>query len=243
MLCGDGKRYVVVMGLQEVYLDEGGTHDGSPILSVAAFMGDHEKWKSFLAEWGEQPFHAKKNQYDKLKPRLVEVIASCKLQGMVAWLRPEDFRKYAVQELRNNLGNAYAICTVACAIQIWKWVKQDGLGRIAFVLEVGQPNSEWVKRVLESMIDDPHYEGLVASVAVANKADFLQLVTADFLANSNSTEDRFWSARLSEHCDINECHISGDILTVISEEVRAIAKRHRWAKANAKRQRKRGTLS
>jgi hypothetical protein len=223
MLSGNGERCVVVVGVQEVYMDEAGTHVGSPVLCVAAFIGDNDNWKTFLDKWGDQPFHAKENKYDKLKPELAKIIKESKLRGMVAWLNPKEFQEHAAQEVRNNLGNAYVMCAVVCALQIWKTVKTEGLGKIAFVLEKGQPNCEWVKRVLESMMDDAYYEGLVTSVTLANKRDFPQLATADFLANACCTVGP-WCDYLLKTCNIEDCDMSPERLIFISEKVKDLVK-------------------
>ncbi len=45
----------------EAFVDESGTHRGSPILSVGLFGGTHDNWKIFLDKWGDRYFHAKES--------------------------------------------------------------------------------------------------------------------------------------------------------------------------------------
>ena len=40
-----------------VYLDESGTHDGSPVVTVAACLARPEQWGEFTTEWLARPIH------------------------------------------------------------------------------------------------------------------------------------------------------------------------------------------
>jgi len=82
-LSGDGTRLVAVLteALFQAYLDEGGTHSGSPILSVAGYYGIHEQWATFLRQWPHTEFHAKEAKYDYLKPSLADAIDTALLAG------------------------------------------------------------------------------------------------------------------------------------------------------------------
>lgn len=232
MLTGDGRRCVAVI---EAYVDESGTHSGSPILSVAAYAGRHEQWTEFLSEWGEQDFHAKENQYDKLKPRLFDVIDLCKLEGIAAWVRPEEFNQHAAPELRSNLGNAYAVCAFSCAIGVCKWARENSIGPVSFVVEKGQPNAEYVERVLKALMDDQHYG--IASVASVGKREFVQLVTADFLAHSRGTSNA-WYDRLYKTGRVAEAHLTPELLEKSSTEVKVIIGRHQRERSRLKREQK-----
>jgi hypothetical protein len=222
MLSGDGRRYLAVI---EAYIDEGGTHSGSPILSVAAYGGAHEQWVEFLSLWGNQPFHARVDH--ALKPKLFNVIERCQLEAVVAWVDPKDFDKHAALELKRSLGNAYAVCAFACALQLQKLANQNSVGPISFVIEKGQPNGEYIERVLKSVSAEENSG--IAAVALADKRDFVQLITADFLAHSRSTSND-WYRRLTEAGGVAAFHITPRRLEKISSQIEEMAKKYRYAR-------------
>ena len=108
------------------------------------------------------------------------------------------FKRAAGPNLRSTLGNAYALCIFALALRVADWSRDQKLGAIFYALEDGQPNAEFVERVLRLMMEDRHFR--VAGVAVVTKTEFCQLQVADFLAHSTSTGNT-WKARLKRAFD------------------------------------------
>ena len=47
---GPGRKPGVVVVLK-VYIDESGTHDGSPVVCVAAYMARPRQWTAFVKQW------------------------------------------------------------------------------------------------------------------------------------------------------------------------------------------------
>src|SRR6266571_9019101 len=148
LFSGDGKRLVVVM---EAFVNESGTHKGSPAVSVAAWAGAHWQWKKFLSHWGHKSFHARESKYAPLKHSLFQAIEFGELEGFTAWMNPGDYNLHTAQQFRNIMGNAYAMCTYACAIGVCKFAREKKLGKVAFIIEDGQPNVAFVREVLEHM--------------------------------------------------------------------------------------------
>ena len=221
------------MSVIETFMDEGGTHAGSPILSVAAYGGTHDQWSHFLSIWNIDGFHAKDNKWDSFKPKLAEAIQESNLEAIVTWVKPKDFKKYAGADLRSNLGNAYALCAFGCAIGIHKYAKGASNLPVSFVIEKGQPNAAYVEAVLKAMGEDDSYE--IASVALAGKSDFRQLVTADFLAHSKSTGNE-WFRVLYESGLVGQEQLTPAKLERISSQVSSLVKRHRNQRAKQRRQ-------
>lgn len=188
LFSGDGKRLVVVI---EAFIDESGTHKGSPLVAVGAVIGAHWQWRKFLSMWDDKPFHAKERKYDPLKPALFDAFQECELEGFVASMIPDDYEKHANKHFRSGLGNPYSVCTFACAVGVSKYCKDNNLGEIAFVIEAGQPNVNFVRETLEYMQTKERYR--IASVAVAPKEKFVQLCTADFLSHSRTSEPEWFS--------------------------------------------------
>ncbi len=200
----------------EAFIDESGTHKGASILSVAAMVGAHWQWKKFLSYWDNRYFHAREPKCAPLKPALFDAIQFSELKGFTAWMNPEDYKDNTTSRFRSSMGNAYAMCAYACAIGVCKFAREKKLGRVAFVIESGQPNVEWIKSVLENMHASETFG--IASVAVANKKDFVQLCTADFLAHSRSS-DPAWYQRLFDTCRISSAHLKSGSLKDICQDV------------------------
>jgi hypothetical protein len=167
----------------EAFLDESGTHRGSPILAVGACVGTHDQWAIFLESWNNLEFHAKNPIYDQLKPKLASAIRKSEIHGVVAFLRPEDWQNHTNIQTKSAIGNAYAVCAFACVEGICRNFSEP----VSFVIEDGQPNSEWVERVIKSLAEDDQWKHCIGPVALAKKRDFVQLHSSDFLAHSWST--------------------------------------------------------
>jgi len=193
LFSGDGKRVVVVV---EAFMDESGTHKGAPLVAVGAVIGAHWQWRKFLSMWDDKPFHAKEPKCDPLKPALFDAFQECELESFVASMAPHDYKNHANAHFRSGLGNPYSVCTFACAIGVSKYCRDNKLGEIAFVIEAGQPNVDFVRETLEYMRTKERYR--IASVAVAAKKKFVQLCTADFLAHSRTSEPG-WFHNLEEN--------------------------------------------
>ena len=200
----------------EAFVDESGTHKGSSILTVGAVLGSHQQWRRFLSYWGERPFHAKDPKCGPLKPALFDAICDSNLEIFVASVRPQDYRNHTTAQFRGGLGNAYAVCAFAAAIGACRFCKNNKLGRISFVIEGGQANVDYIRSALEYARMRERLG--IASVAVANKKDFVQLCTADFVAHSCSRENE-WFARLWDTGRLSKSFISAERLVQMSEQI------------------------
>lgn len=217
----------------EAYFDESGTHDGAPILSVAACVGTQEQWSAFLKLWGNPRFHAKERDSDPLKPKLLDIISKTKLIGMICFVKPAVFENNVSHQWKSALGNAYATCLFACALQICENCP-DG---VSFVIEDGQPNSEWVLKILRTMSTVTEWEKRITSVALVKKRDFVQLHAADFLAHSWSTSSPMCAdLKKTEH--VFETDISTVQFGELSKDLQKIVSLRRRHRRLLKKQRK-----
>jgi hypothetical protein len=87
---------------------------------------------------------------------------------------------------------------------------------VAFVIEDGQPNIEFVRETLEYMRTKERYG--IASVAVAGKKDFVQLCTADFLAHSR-TSDQEWFDRLYDTGRVSHDQVTAAKIVRMSRQI------------------------
>jgi hypothetical protein len=234
------RRIVTVVkgNLLEAYLDESGTHKGSPILAVAGYFGTHDQWNVFLDKWKCQEFHACDPRFDGFKPQLAEAIDASEIEGGEVCLRPNEFEESASSDMKSNMGNAYAVAVFMWVTGICKLVTAENEdARIALVLEDGQPNIEWVQRLLIAFIAELP---TIASVTVRSKTGVPQLHPADFLVHSRSTTDTAWMERLFAKRRVREMPIERDLFEITSAEVARLLRENRRNKARAKLARKIG---
>jgi len=227
---------VIKANFYQAYLDEGGTHEGAPILAVAGYFGTREQWEIFLGKWKHEHFHACDSPCDKLKPELADAIDANEIEGAEVCLRPNEFNSSASADMKSNMGNAYALAVFLCVVGICKLVSAENENaRVAFVLEDGQPNVSWVQRLLLAfMAEYP----TIASVTVVSKGSTPQLHPADFLAHSRNTTDTPWMNRLFAKGRAREMPIEAELFARTSEEVRRLLRENRRRKAKEKLARK-----
>lgn len=216
----------------EAYLDESGTHMGAEMLCVAGYVGSRGEWYKFEKEWQNKLddheiscFHAKDSKCAPLKLPLASAIERRNLRGIICGVKPITFNNHTSQQFKALIGNAYAACTFACALEICKRAKEMGYKSVSFIVEDGQPNSKHVERVLRSMI---YYHPVnIAGVMLAKKDEFLPLQTADFLSHVYSTYERNWLEYLMRSQKIKQSIIQPDNLIEVSLLIKDLFRQRR----------------
>lgn len=190
-LSGNGRWCIAVL---EAYLDESGTHDEAPVLCVAGYVGNRRQWGIFEKEFlpqlkrsGQTCFHAEDSSCDRLRIPLASAIDKGNFWGVIYSVKPDVFKSHATPELKREMGNAYAICAVYCAMVIFRITCALKLGPVSFVYEAGQPNDELVLRSIKTlqMHNDPKMP--VAGVTLGTKKIHQPLASADFLSHVYGT--------------------------------------------------------
>lgn len=216
------------------FLDESGTNEETPVLSVAGFYGTQYQWDAFLRLWKPaihgKTFHALYSS--KLFPALCDAIEASTVHGMLCTVSKKVYRLHAGEHFKSFLGNCYAICAFMCALAICDQVKPQS---VSIVLEQGQPNLSFVKRILEAMKDAGEY--CIAAVASAQKKDFVQLHAADFASHVASSHDVAWMQKLFDARRLKHAHITEKMIIETSPQVKALVNRARNARLQAKRNR------
>ena len=100
--------------------------------------------------------------------------------------------------------------------------------------EQGQPNFEFVKRILDAMMDSGEY--CLASVASAKKANFIELHAADFVSHCASSHEKPPLQRLFNAGLLKHGHVTEQILRDTGPSVTAIVKKAKYERLMAKRQ-------
>lgn len=206
----------------KAYMDESGVHDGSPVLTVAAYLGRPRHWQEWTKLWNvaKRPvkvFHAVDCQNltgefkgwepaarDDLVKRCLPVIAESDIPGVVVGMQMREFEKALETrpDLRSLFGSPYAAC--------FQWIVQiimnfalgaNNRERIAFVHELNDYRLEalngfkWIK-------ENGNPLGTLISLQFAEKKDFAPLQAADILAyegnkrlrDPDRPERRSWTA-------------------------------------------------
>jgi hypothetical protein len=215
------------------FLDESGTDDRGVCVTVAGFYGDEKQWKMFRDLWKprSEGFHAL-NSSSRF-PKLCEAIEASKIHGVFIPTFKANYKALATEHMKSFIGNSYAVCAFLCAMQICEEVKNVP---ISFAYEQGQPNFEFVKRILDAMIDSGDH--CIASVTAVKKADFTELHPADFVSHCASSYEKPPLQRLFNAGLLKHGHITDQILRDAGPKVTAIVKKARNERLKAKRQRR-----
>lgn len=124
-----GYRRGMVAVLQ-VYMDESGTHDGSPVVTVAAYVARPEQWEAFTAEWTAaihpiRTYHATDAascrgefaawtpaQVADLAKRALPIIPQHTFFAVAAGINLLDYKRAIKEkpELKKLLGEPYGAC-------------------------------------------------------------------------------------------------------------------------------------
>jgi hypothetical protein len=228
----------------EAYLDEASkTLAGRPIEAVSAFIGTPDQWQRFAEIWrpvlssaGVICYHGKDPKCNKLRRPMVSAIRSSGIRGFTATAFRDEYQG-AGSEMKSTLGNHYSFLALGLSVNIRKWVRQNNAGPVTFILEHGQPNVEYVMRLIRTLGDSD-----VASVASADKRAFLGLLAADFLAHHTAALDKglVWLQQLlgDGPGQVMWGHLDPNGISDVSAGMAGLIKKHRHAKARRKRERR-----
>jgi hypothetical protein len=211
-----------VIAVLKAYMDESGVHDGSPICTVAAYMGRPQNWQEFAKKWkpAKRPinvFHAAdcanlrgefegwdKTKRDEYVAKLLPVLTGTNLPGIVVGI---DIREFgAAIAGRDDLGQLFGTPYSAC----FHWVTQiimlqafqaGSAERIGFIHET----NDFAGQAAEAFnyikkFGNPY--GTAVSLQFGGKEDYLPLQAADILAyegnkrlrDVSKPERRAWTA-------------------------------------------------
>ncbi|MGA2516754.1 MAG: hypothetical protein ABSG44_09400 [Thermodesulfobacteriota bacterium] len=228
----------------EAYLDESGTHQGANVLCVGGYVGERDEWLSFVGEWQVRLndariscFHARKRECDPLRPYLMNAIDKRDFRGIVVSVNPIDFKSNTTEQFKGQIGNAYATCTFLCAQEICKWAQENKWKPVSFVIEDGQPNTEYIERTLLAFMREAP-DSFIAGVTRGKKAQYIPLQPADFLSHVYCDNDPFWFEQLAKSDKVFNAHLKPKEIIIASQWL----KRTNTQQKNLKRRIKHGTF-
>ena len=191
-----------VLADQDRRIAESGIHDGSPVLTVAAYQAKPKEWRDWTKKWNaaKRPikvYHAvdaanlqgefegwTAAERDKLAAKLLPLIGEAQLAGVVIGIHMEEFRRAIAShpELKEIIGNPYGACFHWVAGTIIRLANRFDLNeRTAFFHEVNdyqedaRQSFKWIGKNINSA-------ARVISLTFGSKADFVPLQAADILA-------------------------------------------------------------
>jgi len=241
-LSADGEKVIVML---EAYLDESGTHKGSPIVVVAGWLGDRKVWKSFIKEWnshlraaGISHFHAKDPKCESLKKPLIKAILKRNLLGVVCSVAPLEFQNNASDRYKSKLGNTYSACAYICSGLISKITKKTGHD-VALVFEAGQPNGNSIHETITAIMEDTDISRhRFASIDFLSKdhPGAIPLQAADFLAHVIANGETEWIRQFKESGRLYPVRMSAEKLRTSSRKIGRMIAQQRKLRRQARRE-------
>ena len=186
----------------EVFIDESGTHGGSPVVVVAAYLARPEQWAAFTAAWNDAirpavAWHATdaaacKEHFEAWTPTEVAVVAKRALplipkhveSGIAIAIQMQDFEEAlrGRPELRAQIGTPYGACLHWLMATILKEKAEAGnVDRVAFFHETNEYRGEALETYAH-MQNTWNPLGARLSFSFGGKADYVPLQAADILA-------------------------------------------------------------
>lgn len=191
-------------------MDESGTHDGSDVVTVAAYLGKPREWKRFTKAWNvaKRPinvFHSvdcqnlsgefkgwDASERDKLVARLLPTLANHKLMGMAVAINMRDLEVAlkAKPAVRQFFGSPYGLCFYCVVQQVIETAEAVGDNQsLAFIHETNDYEMEAheaFNQIRESR--KKHRGGM--TITFAAKDRFVPLQGADVLAYEANKKGR-----------------------------------------------------
>jgi hypothetical protein len=169
----------------EIYSDDSGTHEDSPIAIAACYIADHEQWKEFVRNWDEArkeegfdffhmkdfmalPKYGKKpfcdwsaEKKNRVYRRLASIINARVRYGIAFGVQPEAFRSSVPARMKEeSTPDAYTFAVQSLFGILTEWYAKYGQGKaIQYVFE----NRQGMGKVRQV------WEVLKENLKVANK--------------------------------------------------------------------------
>jgi hypothetical protein len=181
-------------------MDESGTHEHSPVVTVAAHFAKPRTWQGWTVDWNRakkpiKVFHASdcnnftgefngwtKDDRNAYAAKLLPVIPKHKIMGAAVGMQMDAFRREMAShpDLRDLFGTPYTACfqwAVHTVLDMASVLDPDM--RVAFVHEVNDYKGEAIE-AFEFIME--RYGRRAASLAFADKGEYVPLQAADVLA-------------------------------------------------------------
>jgi hypothetical protein len=183
------------------YLDESGTHEGSPVTVVAGYASSVRHWQEFEAEWpgvltrhGLTVLHTKeingwrRDRRAPLVGDVLQLLGKNALFGTAAIVYEADYREVYPRGERVSFSDTkYGLCFRMCMVKMSKIIRDHWPGqRLSFVLEDGNRNRGNARRIFELSKGGgvSQFRYPLGNIDFASKEEFGAVQAADLLAHS-----------------------------------------------------------
>jgi hypothetical protein len=196
------------------YLDESGTHDGSPVIIMAGLLARADQWQRFQEGFerakkthGFRIFHTKKFKAKKgdfkgwadrqclaLINDLGRLTSSGLTDGVAITLEKDDYDRHYKADGKPNkvrLDSQYGLCFRMCIYhfmqEAMKRQHRKKFPELHIVLEAGHPNSGDAERIFLEMKKEFEDAGInmLRTLTLAAKDECDPLMMADFIAHTS----------------------------------------------------------
>jgi len=199
-----------VAAVIRVFMDESGVHDGSPVVSVAAYFGRPKAWKAFTKEWNlaKRPiriFHAadcanfegefegwEEDARNAFVAKLLPVLPKHQISGLSVSFRLQDLKEVLEPHphLMRLFGNPYTACFRISTRLIVDFIEDSGSNEmLAFVHEQNDYQQEAIDAFnFVERNRNKHYGPM--SLTFGSKEKYVPLQAADVLAYESNKKVR-----------------------------------------------------
>lgn len=198
----EDRRFLIVL---DAYFDDSGTHDGSPVVSVAGYLGLPAKWVSFETEWKlamsefglnhfgmadysnrAKPYcyWTEEERYARLE-RLMKISNAYALGSVGIAVPTESFNRVMSEKAKRISGGPYGLAATACFLRVANLVKSlSSEAWVAYIFESGTRGAGEVLKVFQENERDESqkHELRLLSLRFENKRQFVPLQAADIVA-------------------------------------------------------------
>lgn len=198
----EDRRFLIVL---DAYFDDSGTHDGSPVVSVAGYLGLPAQWISFETEWKSAIAEFGLNHFgmadysNKAKPycewteeqryarfaKLMKICNAYALGSIGIAVATESFNRVMSGKAKRICGGPYGLAAIACFLRVAELVKSlSSEAWIAYIFESGTVGAGEVLKVFQKNERDESqkHQLRLLSLRFENKRQFVPLQAADIVA-------------------------------------------------------------
>ncbi|MDP1874298.1 DUF3800 domain-containing protein [Phenylobacterium sp.] len=187
----------------EVYIDESGTHDGSPVMCVAGYLFLKAGANRFTKKWGKvlkrekipffhmvdfapgnSPFdHMHKQKRIEVEKELIATIHDCAVFGFSVTVDEREYNEIITP--KPSIGGAYSFCLRGCLAAISDWRKRTNFrGEIAYFFEAGHRDQSEANRIMHEVFqhEEARRRFAYGNHTFVEKTKVVPLQSADLLA-------------------------------------------------------------
>lgn len=177
----------------EGYLDESGTHRGSPIVCSGGYLfepdgaADFRKvWEPYLKSKDLEFFHANeclnRSDWEEIFDELVELIKKTAHIGFVKSVQNDTLGLLDLR-VKQFAGSPYTMCTLGC-MELMSLIAKEENKRILYFVEEGNEFAAELRHFFNLIKNSPKLmdDFVMAGADTYSKKDVIQLQAADLLA-------------------------------------------------------------